>query len=99
LAQTSRQGKPTPQLHLIMQTPTTADLRTAIQVLEKLGERITAHANHSMMEMPESSLGANYAGQIESRAIEQTARIKHVASQLKIWRDELLQQRRQSVHV
>jgi hypothetical protein len=44
-------------------------------------------------------MGTHYAGQIESKAIEQTARIKHVAAQLKIWRDELLQQRRQSVHV
>jgi hypothetical protein len=82
-----------------MQTPTTTDLRTAMQVLEQLGERITTHANHAMMEMPESSMGTHYAGQIESKAIEQTARIKHVAAQLKIWRDELLQQRRQSVHV
>jgi len=82
-----------------MQTPTTADLRTAIQVLEQLGERITAHANHSMMEMPESSLGTHYIGQIESKAIEQTALIKHITSQLKIWREELLQQRRQSIHV
>ena len=82
-----------------MQTPTTADLRTAIQVLEQLGERITAHANHSKMEMPESSLGTHYIGQIESKTIEQTALIKHVTSQLKIWRDELLQQRRQSIHV
>ena len=43
--------------HLIMQTPTTAELRTAIQVLDKLGERLTAHANHSMIEMPEYSVG------------------------------------------
>jgi hypothetical protein len=74
-----------------MQTPTTADLRTTIQVLEKLGERITAHANHSMIEMPETQLGNHYAGQIESRAIEQITRIKLVAAQLKIWHDELLQ--------
>jgi hypothetical protein len=82
-----------------MQTPTIADLHTAIQVLEKLGERITTHANHSMMEMPESSLGTHYVGQIESRAIEQTVLIKHVAGQLKVWRDELLEQRRHCIHV
>jgi hypothetical protein len=81
-----------------MLTPTTADLRTAIQVLEKLGERITAHANHSMMEMPESPLGSHHAGRIEARAIEQTARIKLVSAQLKIWRDELLQQRQTASH-
>ena len=76
-----------------MLTPTTADLRTTIQVLEKLGERITARANHSMVEMPESPLGSHHAGRIEANAIEQTARIKLVSAQLKIWRDELLQQR------
>jgi hypothetical protein len=81
-----------------MQTPTTADLRTTILVLEKLGERITAHANHSMMEMPESPLGSHHAGQIESRAIEQTTRIKLVTAQLKIWRDELLEQRQTVSH-
>jgi hypothetical protein len=81
-----------------MMTPTTADLRTTILVLEKLGEQITAHANHSMMEMPESPLGSHHAGRIETSAIEQTARIKLVAAQLKIWRDELLQQRQTVAH-
>jgi hypothetical protein len=76
-----------------MMTPTNADLRTTHLVLEKLGERITAHASHSMMEISESPLGSNHAGRIEANAIEQTARIKLVAAQLKIWRDELLQQR------
>jgi hypothetical protein len=81
-----------------MLTPTTADLRTTIQVLDKLGERFTAHANHSMMEISESPLGSHRAGRIEANAIEQTARIKLVAAQLKIWRDELLQQRQTIAH-
>jgi demethoxyubiquinone hydroxylase (CLK1/Coq7/Cat5 family) len=84
--------------YLIMQTPTTAELRIAIQVLERLGERLTAHANHSIIEMPETQLGNHYAGQIESKAIEQTTRIKLVTAQLKTWRDELLQQRQTVSH-
>ena len=69
-----------------MQTPTTAQLRTAIEVLNKLGERLNTHAEHSVMQLAESPLGAHYAGRIEA-----------VATQLKNWRDELLEQRRQCV--
>jgi hypothetical protein len=83
--------------HLIMQTPTTAQLRTAIEVLTKLGERLDIHAEHSVMQLSESQLGAHYAGRIEVGAIEQTTRIEAVATQLKCWRDELLQQERQCV--
>jgi hypothetical protein len=78
-----------------MQTPTTAQLRTAIEVLTKLGERLNTHAEHSVMQLSESPLGAHYAGRIEVGAIEQTSRIEAVATQLKDWRDELLQQERQ----
>lgn len=81
-----------------MITTTTADLRTAIQVLDKLGERITTDANHSMIEMSESQPGHHHAGQIEASAIEQTARVKLVSAQLKSWRDELLQQRQTVCH-
>jgi demethoxyubiquinone hydroxylase (CLK1/Coq7/Cat5 family) len=81
-----------------MQTPTTTELRIAIQVLDKLGELLTAHANHSIIEMPETQLGNHYAGQIESKAIEQTSRIKLVTAQLKTWRAELLQQRQTVSH-
>jgi len=80
-----------------MQTPTTAQLRTAIEVLTKLGERLNTHAEHSVMQLPESQLGAHYAGRIGTDAIEQTSRIEAVATQLKNWRDELLQQERQCV--
>jgi hypothetical protein len=78
--------------------PTTADLRTAIQVLEKLGERFTTHANHSMIEISESQPDSHRAGQIEASAIEQTTRVKLVSAHLKSWRDELLQQRQTVSH-
>lgn len=80
-----------------MNTPTPVQIRTAIDVLKKLGERLNEHAAHSMIQLPDSQLGDNYAARIEVRAIEQISRIQHVAVQLEHWRDELLQQRRQSV--
>jgi len=80
-----------------MLTPTTSELFTAIEVLRKLGLRINEQATHSVLQMPNSSLGGHYAGQIGVNAIEQTSRIENVAEQLKNWREELLQQRRQNV--
>ncbi len=78
-----------------MLTPTTAELRNAIEVLTKLGERLNIHAEHSVMQLSESPLGAHYAGRIEVGAIEQITRIETVAMQLKNWRDELVEQKRQ----
>jgi hypothetical protein len=80
-----------------MQTPTTAQIRTAIEVLTKLGERLNTDAEHSVMQLSESSAGAHHAGRIEVSAIEQTSRIEAVTAQLKSWRDEMLAQRRQCV--
>jgi hypothetical protein len=80
-----------------MRTPTTTQLRTAIEVLTKLGERLNTEATHSVIQMPESQLGAHYAGSIGVRVIEQISHIETVAAQLENWRDELLEQRRQCV--
>lgn len=80
-----------------MQAPTTAELRTAIQVLNKLGERLNEHAAHSVMQLPETQLGDDYAARIESRTMEQTTQIETVAAELQSWRDELLQQQTQSI--
>jgi hypothetical protein len=80
-----------------MLPPTTSELFTAIEVLRKLGLRINEHATHSVLQMSDSSLGEHYAGRIGVNAIEQTSRIDGVAEQLKNWREELLQQRRQNV--
>src|SRR6266487_2106031 len=82
---------------LTMQTPTTAQLRTAIEVLKKLEERIDNHATHNVMQLPDTRLGDDYAARIESQPIEQTARIKTVMAQLEAWRDELRQTNRQGV--
>ena len=80
-----------------MLTPTTAELHNAIEVLRKLGERINTHSAHSVMQLPDTSLGDRHAGQIEVRTIEQTSRIEVIAEQLKNWRDELTQQNKQNV--
>ena len=83
--------------HLIMQTPTTAQLRTAIEVLNKLGERINTHANHSVQQLPDSKLGSDYAEKIQSQAVEQTTQIAVAVTELECWRQEVQQQRRQCV--
>jgi hypothetical protein len=80
-----------------MLTPTNAELLYAIEVLKKLSEHINTHAAHSVMQMPESSLGEHYAGRIGVNAIEQTSHIETVAGQLQNWRNELLLQRSQNV--
>ena len=76
-----------------MQTPTTNQIRTAIGVLKKLGEHLNTRAEHSVMQLAESPVGAHQAGQIGVSAIEQTTRIEGVVTHLEQWRTELNQQR------
>lgn len=83
--------------HLIMQTPSTAQIRTAIEVLKKLGEHINHNAVNTMIESSDSQLHEQQPGRIEARTIEQTTRIETVAAQLKSWRNEMLQKERQCV--
>jgi hypothetical protein len=80
-----------------MRTPTTAQLRTAVEVLKKLEGRIENHATHSVTQLPDTRLGEDYAARIQSQTIEQIARVKTVMAQLDSWRDELKQERRQCV--
>lgn len=80
-----------------MRTPTTAQLRTAIEVLKKFEERIDNHPTHSTMQVPDARAGDDYSARIESQTIEQIARVKTVMAQLESWRDELKQETRQRV--
>ena len=80
-----------------MHAPTKAQIHTAMEVLKKLGERPNEYAAHPVIQLPDTRLGDDYAARIEARAIEQTTHIETVAAQLKNWRDELLQERRQGV--
>lgn len=85
------------QLHLIMQTPNTTQLRTAIEVLKMLGERVNETAASAITQMLDMRLNDESAGRTQVQAIEQTTRIQTVSAQLEQWRGELLQQRRQCV--
>ena len=83
--------------HLIMHTPTTAQIRTAIQVLKKYGEHINHNAANLIIELPETRFGNHVAARAKVVSIERVTRIQTVAAQLEKWRDDLLQQRRQCV--
>jgi hypothetical protein len=80
-----------------MQTPTTAELRNAIEVLKMLDKHLNEHADHSVTQLPNTDLGDRYAEYIKARTIEQTNPIEKVSVQLKHWRDELLQERKNHV--
>ena len=82
-----------------MQTPTATQIRTAIEVLEKLGERINRHAIQSVRQIPPVSVAGQLAGQIGVNAMEQTNQVKAITVQLQTWHGELERQRRQNVSV
>jgi hypothetical protein len=75
-----------------MQIPTKAEFNTAIEVLKKYAERLNEQAAHSMIQMPESRLGVDYAARIQSQTIGQIGQIETIATQVKNWRDEIFQQ-------
>ena len=83
--------------HLIMQTPTTAQIRTAIKVLKRFGQHINHNAAHLVIELPETRFSDHVAARAKVVSIEQVTRIQTVAAQLEKWRDDLQQQRRQCV--
>jgi len=80
-----------------MQTPSTAQLRTAIEVLIKYGEHLNHHASNLAVDLADLHQAGQEAGRVATGTIEQTSRIETVAAQLEKWRDELMQQRRQCV--
>ena len=80
-----------------MQTPSTSQIRTAIEVLKKYGEHINHNAVNKVIELADSQLHDQQPGRIEAGTIEQTTCIETVAAQLEKWRNELVQERRQCV--
>lgn len=80
-----------------MQTPTTAQIRTAIEVLKKYCEHINHTAAHLIIELPETRLGDHVAARAKVVSIEQVTRIQTVTVQLEQWCNELSQQNRQCV--
>ena len=78
-----------------MQTPTTAEFNTGIEVLKKYAEGLNKQAAQSVTQMPDSRLGADYAARIQSQTIGQISHIEAVAAQLTNWLDEIIQQQQQ----
>jgi len=78
-----------------MQTPTPVQIKTAIKVLKMYAERLNEQATHSVIQMPESRLGADYSARIQSQAIGQISHIEAVAAQLTNWLDEIIQPQKQ----
>lgn len=86
-----------PKPPIITMQPTTAELRTAIEVLKMLDQRINDHVAHSVSQLPDTDLGNRYATHLKAQTIEQTNHIEKVSMQLKNWREEMLQARKQNV--
>ena len=78
-----------------MQTPTPAQIKTTVEVLKKYAERLNEQAAHSMIQMPESCLGADYAARIQSQTIGQISHVEAVAAQLTNWLDAIIQPQKQ----
>ena len=77
--------------------PSTAQIRTAIEVLEKLGERINEYAARSARQIPNFGLAGHIAGQISLNAMEQNKQVQEITGLLKTWHGELEHRRRQNV--
>jgi hypothetical protein len=80
-----------------MQPPTTAQIRTAIEVLKKFGEHINHNAANLIVQLPDTHFGDHCAARVEVLKTEQVIRIQTLTAQLEDWRDQLLQDRRQCV--
>ena len=78
-----------------MQTPTPVQIKTAIKVLKMYAERLNEQATHSVIQMPESRLGADYSARIQSQTIGQISHVEAVAAQLTNWLDEIIQPQKQ----
>lgn len=82
-----------------MQVPTSAQVRTAIEVLEKLGERINEHTARSVRQIPPSHAAGQLVSQISANAAEQIKQVQSLTGLLQTWHGELERQRRQNVSV
>lgn len=65
--------------------PTTAQIRTAIQVLKQFGEHINHNAANLVIELPDTRFGDHVAARAKVLNIEQVSRIQTVAEQLDDW--------------
>ena len=80
-----------------MITPTTYEIRAAMEVLKSLDQRLQERAAHTVRQVPPTVLGNHYAGQLKAQANEKTGHIGKVVQELQDWREELLKAQKQSV--
>lgn len=79
-----------------MQTPTTAQIRTAIEVLEKLGERVTKNAARSLLQLPPCHGVGGVAGRIAVDAQEKNKQVQAITGLLQTWHGELERKQKQT---
>ena len=85
-----------------MQTPPSpSQIRIAIEVLEKLGERVNEFAARSARQIPNCGVAGQMAGQIALNAKEQNKQVQEINGLLKNWHGELERRQKQttSYHV
>jgi hypothetical protein len=74
-----------------MKAPSPGDILIAVKVLEAYRDQLHIEAAHSIVELPETSLGKKYAGDIGSQTIENGGRIDDLITNLNDWRQSLRQ--------
>ena len=80
-----------------MQRPTIAQLRTTIDVLKKLEQRLDNDGADCVMRLPDSRFGDQAAERIETSKLQQTEQIQSVVAQRENWCDKLNEPWRQCV--
>ncbi len=76
-----------------MKTPTSNEIRIAVQVLQALSERFQTNATDRVLHLSESSAGEHQTACIESRPLERSGRINDVIAQLNDWKETLRESR------
>ena len=66
-------------------------------MLEKFSDQLTQESAHSVMQMPDSPLGKQYAAKIGENAAAKINQIKALKQQLENWQHELKELRRHYV--
>jgi hypothetical protein len=74
-----------------MKAPTPNEIRNAVKVLEAYRDQVHIEAAHSIIELPDTSLGVHYAGRIGSQTLEKSGRIDDIITRLNDWRESLRQ--------
>lgn len=72
-----------------MQPPTATQIRTAIEVLEKLDVRVNKIAARSLSQIPPCNGAGEVARQISTDAMEQTKQVQAITGLLQTWHGEL----------